>query len=38
VDFFLEKNQEFKRDFLVLHYALPQEKAIERILKRSELE
>jgi hypothetical protein len=30
--------EEFKRDFVVIHYYLPREKAIERLLKRAEIE
>jgi len=30
--------EELKREFVIIHYYLPKDKAIERILKRAEIE
>ncbi len=37
-DYLIPRMEEFKRDFVVIHYYLPREKAIERLLKRAEIE
>jgi len=38
VDFFIKTMEELQRDYIVIHYYLPKEKAIERLLKRAEIE
>lgn len=38
IEYFLPRMQEFKRDFVVVHYYLTKEKAIERLMKRAEIE
>ncbi|MFZ2151034.1 MAG: nucleoside monophosphate kinase [Candidatus Absconditicoccaceae bacterium] len=37
-EYLLPRMEELKRDFAVIHYYLPREKAIERLLKRAEIE
>jgi adenylate kinase family enzyme len=37
-DFFIEKEVKLERDFVVIQYVLPKEKAIERLMSRAKLE
>jgi adenylate kinase family enzyme len=36
--FMLKKMEEYQRDFVVIHLQLPKDKAIERMVKRAEIE
>jgi len=37
-DYFLPRMEVLQREFVIIHYHLPKEKAIERLLKRAEIE
>ena len=37
-EFVIQKMEEYTRDFVIIHFELPKEKALERMIKRAQIE